>query len=130
MKALINSIQNPLTGVIVVISSPIALISYKHIRDLQEKEKYTFAPHVHRPAVIPRPPKARRYHGAPIFGSYDVENSFLNYFKLLIFMNKNNYYLIFKFYDDFSKRVLFQRLLQVSAILQSFCKYTQPQVAQ
>ena len=47
--------QNPLQGVIVVISSPIATIN--------------FAPHVHRPAVIPRPPNNKRNHGVPVFGS-------------------------------------------------------------
>lgn len=55
VNALINSMQNPLHGVIVVISSPIATIS--------------FAPHVHRPAVIPRPPNNNRNHGVPVFGS-------------------------------------------------------------
>ena len=55
VNALINSMQNPLHGVIVVISSPIATIS--------------FAPHVHRPAVIPRPPNNKRNQGVPVFGS-------------------------------------------------------------
>ena len=49
VRALINSMQNPRHGVIVVISSPIATIS--------------LAPHVQRPAVIPKPPNNKRYHG-------------------------------------------------------------------
>ena len=55
VNALINSMQNPLHGVIVVISSPIATIN--------------FAPHVHKPAVIPRPPNNNKNHGVPVFGS-------------------------------------------------------------
>ena len=47
--------QNPLQGVIVVISSPIATIN--------------LAPHVHKPAVIPTPPNNKRNHGVPVFGS-------------------------------------------------------------
>ena len=47
VKALISSMQKPRAGVIVVISSPIALIN--------------FAPQIQSPAVIPRPPNANKY---------------------------------------------------------------------
>ena len=55
VKALMSSIQKPRQGVIVVMSDPIATIS--------------FAPQVHRPAVIPIPPKRSKNQGVCVAGS-------------------------------------------------------------
>ena len=55
VNALISSMQNPRHGVIVVMSSPIATIN--------------LAPHVHKPAVMPTPPKRSKNQGVCVAGS-------------------------------------------------------------